>query len=127
MAGLIENLMAMWWFNRKDRFVANRERQKTDREFERWLARGGYVSSDIQARVSALYLHDELAMIDRVVGTLDRDSPEWQTTYTDLRRGTVRYIDGYKYDVHDFFKNEYCMKIYGKKNPSLEVLLSFRG
>ena len=126
MAGLIESLMAMWWFNRKDRFVASKERQKADREFERWLARGGYVSSDILDEVSTLFVHDELAMIDRVVGTLDRESPEWQTVYDDLRRNTTRYIDGYKYGANDYFKNEYCMKVYGKKNPSLEVLQSFR-
>lgn len=125
MAGLIESLMAMWWFGRKDRFVASKERQKTDWEFERWLARGGYISSDVFDIVCAMATHDELAMLDRVVGTLDRESPEWQTAYTDSRRRITRYIDGYKYDAHQYLINEYCMKVYGKKYPSFDVLNSF--
>lgn len=127
MAGLIESLMAMWWFNRKDRFVANKERQKSDRAYERWLARGGYISSDISLKVCDLSIHDRLAMLDRVVGTLDRESPEWQTAYDDLCRNTTRYIDGYKYDAHQYLANEYCMKVYGKKYPSSDALNSFHG
>ncbi len=122
MAGLIESLLAMWWFKRKDRYVANRHDQKFDREYERRLARGGFISGDIQLEMSVLGYHDMYAMIDRVAGTLDRDSLEWKTTYKDIFSVSKRYIDGYKYSNYDYLRYKYCMKVYGKKYPSSEAL-----
>ncbi len=122
MAGLIASLMAMWWFNRKDRYVASKHDQKFDREFERRFARGGFVSYAIIKEIYFLHEHDRLAMLDRVAGTLDRDSPEWKATYHNIYGTSAkRYIDGYEYNVHDYLDNEYCMKVYGKKYPSSEA------
>lgn len=125
MAGLIESLMAMWWFNRKDRFVANSEDKKYWRELDRQLIRNGFISYTTKKNVDLTFRHDALALLDRVVGTLDRESPEWKLVDDCLHRNEKKYIDGYEYDSREYFLNEYCMKFYGVKYPSYEVVMRY--
>lgn len=125
MAGLIESLMAMWWFNRKDRFVSSSEDKKYWRELDRQLIRNGFISYTVKKSVDLMFRHDRLALLDRVTGTLDRESPEWKSAYTSLHRSDKKYIDGYEYDSQDCFLNEYCTKLYGAKYPSHEVIMRY--
>lgn len=116
MADLISSLLTYFWYNHRERKRVQREDARQLSAMDAFLAKNGFVSLDIQEKVLDMSCYDTAAMLDRVLGTLDRDTEEWQREY---RKYNLQYheetIDGYRYLQTECLANRYCMKLYGKK------------